>query len=269
MAILLTGASGYVGGAISEAAARRGLALTPLAGRLEAIAPGSLDFDLVIHSAGALRYRAAELERANHLGTRALVEGLKRPTKIVFVSSRAVYSPATAPALDESAATSPDDAYGQSKLRAEAVIQDAPHDFIILRPTTLFGRARQDPGRSFLTSAMRNMLAGTPVVRHAPDRDEDFLDVQTFAEVVLRALEGDRCWGATLNVAGPPRSLHGMLETMARVVEEQRGIRPELVTKPGPPARMPPLSTARLEALLGPVRQPEDAAIFADMLAVL
>ncbi len=138
--ILLTGHRGYLGACVAQALRRAGLAFDPLPGRLEEIGANALPHTLVLHCAGALRHRLDRLDSANAQGMRHLLAGLAHRARVIFVSSRAVYAPTDRPIIDERAELGPrGDAYGSSKLDAERALMSSRHDWLILRPTTLFG----------------------------------------------------------------------------------------------------------------------------------
>lgn len=61
-------------------------------------------------------------------------------TRLIFVSSIAAQSgPAADRVITENDETSPTTAYGRSKLRAEEEIRDISSEFVILRPTLIYG----------------------------------------------------------------------------------------------------------------------------------
>ena len=253
--VLLTGAGGYLGACVLE-------------GRLEAIPPGSLEVDAVIHCAGARRHRAAELDASNRQGTQRLLQGLKGSPRIVLVSSASVYGPGRGPTpIDEHAPVEDADAYGRSKLAAEGLVRDSGHPFVVFRATALFGQGG-GWGNAFPTAALEAFLGGRPVVLHTPDRPADYLQVGAFGDLLLRALGPGDHWDQVFNAGGPPRSVHGLIHGLARVFEEIQGTRPEIKEAPGPPSGYPLLSTQKLDACFGALRQPSDESIFREMLTM-
>ena len=267
--ILLTGAQGYLGGCILAEARRRGLDIRPLEGRLQAIAPRSLDADAVIHCAAARRDRPGDLDASNRLGTQRLLEGLKEGTRIVFVSSRSVYAPSTSPLVDENAPLGATDPYGVSKRAAERLVAGSGHPFLIFRASALFGTGAGGEGSAFPAEALRRFLRGRPVTLHHPDRLTDYLYVVTFGSFLLDALEKGGPWGEIFNAAGPPRSLHGLIRGLGKRVDQIPGLHATFEDRPGPPATFPMLSTTKLERQFGPLNQPDDGVIFQDMICGL
>jgi nucleoside-diphosphate-sugar epimerase len=164
--MLVTGASGFIGRAVIAAFAQRGDALRaavrrqpqlPFPDAVEVVQHPDLaqpvdwrslldGVDQVIHLAGIAhvgRGVAPELyDHINWLATAQLAAaaaaaGVRR---LVFVSSiRAQSGPAADHTLTERDPAVPTDAYGRSKLAAEAAVRSAGVPFTILRPVLLYG----------------------------------------------------------------------------------------------------------------------------------
>ncbi len=164
--ILVTGASGFIGRAVVTAFAQRGDALRaavrrppqpPLPAAIEVVQHADLaqpidwrplldGVDQVVHLAGVAhigRGVAPELyDRVNRLATAQLAAAAAAAgvRHFVFVSSiRAQSGPAADHALTERDPAAPTDAYGRSKLAAEAAVRAAGVPFTILRPVLLYG----------------------------------------------------------------------------------------------------------------------------------
>ncbi len=164
--ILVTGASGFIGRAVVTAFAQRGDALRaavrrppqpPLPAAIEVMQHADLaqpidwrplldGVDQVVHLAGVAhigRGVAPELyDRVNRLATAQLAAAAAAAgvRHFVFVSSiRAQSGPAADHALTERDPAAPTDAYGRSKLAAEAAVRAAGVPFTILRPVLLYG----------------------------------------------------------------------------------------------------------------------------------
>jgi nucleoside-diphosphate-sugar epimerase len=167
MRILITGASGFIGRALTSAlsglghevrAAARNMDTVPPAPNVQPVALPDLSqpvdwrpliagIDAVVHLA-ALAHVSDDIpdsayDRVNRLATKelalacSLAPNLRR---LVFVSSiRAQTGPAADKILTESDTPQPTDAYGRSKLAAEAFVRGygAPHT--ILRPVVVYG----------------------------------------------------------------------------------------------------------------------------------
>lgn len=166
MRILVTGASGFVGRALTCAlsqaglpvrAAARDLSAIPPAANIEAVSLPDLrhpvnwrplirDVDAIVHLAGIAHANSvsdAEFDRANRLATKELVLAASMAPNIrrmVFVSSiRAQSGPACGHVLTESDPPQPTDAYGRSKLAAEAFVRGYGVPATILRPVVIYG----------------------------------------------------------------------------------------------------------------------------------
>ncbi len=146
MRIAVTGATGFVGGHLLDAAAAAGHSVAALTRRpqpprdgVEWIA-GSLDdrtaldrlvdgADAVIHVAGVVNaLDAAGFEAGNVLGTGAVLSAAEKAgiARFVHVSSLA----AREPQLSQ---------YGASKARSEALVAAAPLSTVIVRPPAIYG----------------------------------------------------------------------------------------------------------------------------------
>lgn len=263
MDVLLTGATGYVGSRVAVALEASGARWSPLGLRLEAIPPGSLACDVVIHCAGALRSRAGQEFRVNAAGTRSLLAGLARPARIVFLSTRSVYPLGGHVEVMEDAEARPFDAYGQSKLEAEQAILASGHRAVLLRSGGIFGH----PTRSgtFPDHAMDRMLAGQGVDVAVPDRLEDYVDVEWLARILVEVATSEGADGQVLNVAGPARSLSGMLSSAAVVAAAMTGRRPVLRPREMPLPAYPLLGTRRLMGRVVPPVHPGDEEVFRRM----
>lgn len=152
MNVLLTGASGFLGSRIL-AELNRTYQVTTL-GR-QPVGPANdsrhivcdlgidipalppVSFDLVVHCAGkahSVPRNAAELadyERVNVQGTARLLAALEQlptlPGALVHISTVLVYGRQEGQHLDETTSLDARDAYGPSKVRAEAVVRDWSH----------------------------------------------------------------------------------------------------------------------------------------------
>ncbi len=146
MTLAVTGATGFVGQAVLDAAARHGLAVRALTrgpqeprdgvewvpgslsdrGSLDALCDAA---DAVIHVAGLTNSTdPAAFEPANVAGTRTLMAAAKAAgtSRFVFVSSLSAREPALS-------------AYGASKAQAEAEVEASGLDWTIVRPPGVYG----------------------------------------------------------------------------------------------------------------------------------
>ncbi len=164
MNVLITGANGFVGRHLVAMLARRGHrvragvrgagALTDVAG-VETVVIGDLasttwekhlrGVDAVVHLAGIAHATGVaddDYDRVNRAATGALARAAAaaRVRRLIFVSSIKAQSGAASEAvLTERDLPRPVDAYGRSKLAAEAEVAAAGAPFTILRPVLVYG----------------------------------------------------------------------------------------------------------------------------------
>jgi nucleoside-diphosphate-sugar epimerase len=169
MRVLVTGATGFVGGHLTEALRRRGDEVTALArsaSKAAALAPlgvrvvpGDLHDraalqraaegqDVVYHVAGVVAARSeADFMVANRDGTRNLIEALGQmgTGRLVLVSSMAAIGPTIkGRPLRGDEAPRPVTAYGRSKLAAEQAVTASALPWTIVRPPMVYGPRDQE-----------------------------------------------------------------------------------------------------------------------------
>lgn len=178
--VLVTGATGFVGRPLVRALASAGFAVRA-AGRtaprfedtaIEAVAHGDLGasiaweplvagVDAVVHLAGIAHtgddIADATYDRVNHRATAELAAAARRAgvQRFVLLSSiRAQSGPSADHVLTETDAPHPTDAYGRSKLAAEAAVRGADVAYTILRPVLIYG-----PGAKGNLAALARLTA--------------------------------------------------------------------------------------------------------------
>lgn len=157
--LAITGATGFVGSAVLDAALVAGHRVRALARREQAVRDGiewvrgdladipalaSLceGVDAVIHVAGLTNTPdPGDFEEANVNGTARVVEAMRAAgvTRLVFVSSLAAREPRLS-------------AYGASKARAETVVEASGLDWTIIRPPGVYGPRDSDYFDMFRTA---------------------------------------------------------------------------------------------------------------------
>lgn len=269
--ILLTGDRGYLGSTIAAALAGAGQSFAPLTQRLETLAANSLRAALVIHCAGALTHRPQDWENTNAAGTAKLLAALPREARIIFVSSRSVYSGLGVAPLRESDPSEPAGGYGKSKLAAEHAILASGRPHLILRASTLFGLAANgDLGKfNFPAQALRAVAQGEALTLFQPDRQTDYLDVQALAQGIVKLLDPKGGWNRIYNVAGPARSLHDLIRNLVLCAAEAGWPAPRLQFSPGPPPRGPVLDTGLWDADYGPLPVRPDSEIGREIVTAI
>jgi len=195
--IAVTGATGFVGGAVAEAAEARGWDVVRYARRqgegleywdLAGLPPARLPrVDAVVHAGAHVADwgDAAVFHRANVEGTRAVAEAFAG-TRLVHISSSSVYP------WWESCVDRPEDevaarhlnAYGRSKALAD--VEARKHgDAVALRPHAVYG-----PGdRTLLPRLVSNVRAGRLLSIGHPGVKHQLTHVDNLTRAVLAACQ--------------------------------------------------------------------------------
>ena len=250
--ILVTGASGFVGRAVVTAFAQSDRTIRAAVRRPPepAFAAGvevvqhpdlsqSFDWkpylegvDQVVHLAGIAHTGgvAPQLyDRVNHRATAELAAASAAAgvRHFVFVSSiRAQSGPSADHALTERDAPAPTDAYGRSKLAAEAAVRSSGVPFTILRPTLFYG-----PGvKGNFALLLRAALSRFPLpVKDFVNR-RSLISLDNFISALDFVLSSPATIGETYVVADPgiPPRLSDLIATMRRA----QGRRPLVLPLP-------------------------------------
>ena len=254
MKVLITGASGFIGAPLTAALAKAGyqvraavrdrrrrsfpagveIALLPdLAGAVD-WTPLVAEMDAVVHLA-AIAHVGPDIpdaiyDRVNHLATAALagaaaMAGVR--TFVVMSSTRAQAGGASDEPLVETAEPHPTDAYGRSKLSAEAAVRASGLSYTILRPALVYG---PNP-KGNLASLMRLAALPFPLPFGAFSNRRSLLAVDNLSAAVRFALEDARASNETFLVADPGAISVAELVALLR---SSVGRRPSLI--PVPPA---------------------------------
>lgn len=253
MRVLVTGASGFVGRALTQSLSRAGyhvraavrdrskiraaefveVVQMPDLSRPVNWRPLLADVDAVVHLAGIAHVSAKVprdlYDRVNRLATKelALQASLTRNIRrLVFVSSiRAQSGPAADHVLTEDDAPQPTDAYGRSKLAAESFVRGYGVPYTILRPVVIYGKG----ARANVAQLTRLAALPVPLPFGAFRKKRSLLALENMLSAIQFVLEHPATAGETYLVADPlPVSLADMI-TMLR---EARGCSPKLMSIP-------------------------------------
>lgn len=237
MRVLVTGASGFVGGALL---ARAGTAVTRDwlgVGRRPLVEPGfrylahdlaqplpapTAPFDAVLH--GAARASpwgsAAQYRRDNVDATRLLVEWCERHgrPRLLYVSSSSVfYRSGDQFGLTEASPIGPRfvNQYAASKFAGEQCVRRYRGDWLILRPRAVFGPGDTVLFPRILAAARRGRL---PMLVRADGRPAigDLIYVDTLSDYLLRALATPDLRGAVNLTNAEPVALEALLLQVLR-----------------------------------------------------
>jgi len=252
--VLITGATGFIGAPLTAALADAGYQvraavreqcrrsfppgvdialLQDLAGTVD-WTPLVTGMEAVVHLAGIAHVGPetpdAIYDRVNHLATAALASAAARTGvhKFMFMSStRAQAGPASDTPLTESAAPQPTDAYGRSKLAAEAAVCASGVPYTILRPALVYG---PNP-KGNLANLLRLAVLPIPLPFGAFSNRRSLLALDNLIAAVRFALEDPRAENKTFLVADPDAiSVAEFIALLCRGA----GRRPSLI--PIPPA---------------------------------
>jgi len=148
------------------------------------------DLDIVIHLAGRVLPPDEKIFEENVLSTYNLLESIKKPTKVIFNSSAAVYGSVTKK-LDEQSKCMPDTIYGLSKKVCEEIVRHHQMKlggkYIILRPFNIYGPGnRKGVIHSFYSSISK---ANKVVVTGNGRQKRDFLFIEDTVDAIIKAID--------------------------------------------------------------------------------
>src|SRR5579859_1345394 len=207
MKVLLTGATGFIGGHLCRRLVATGNAVVALVrdAKKAAALPNEVErldgdlsifdradlalppCDVVIHMAGVVAAKSAdEYDAINFRAVKSLVESIARqswrPRRFLFASSLAAAGPSM-PGIRKSEADvcAPVDDYGRAKLAAEEFLQSAPFPTTSFRPSVVFGP--KDPATfTFFRMAAR----GWGFRVGGPAQHFSFIDVDDLVDAIVR-----------------------------------------------------------------------------------
>lgn len=203
--LLVTGASGYLGGVLAVRAAAAGWSMTGTC--LTAVAgPGLVRLDVrdrdavlavlrqvrpsaVVHAAAAYGDWATTADGSAHLALAARDVG----ARLVHVSSDALF-PGSPDPYDEQATPAPVYAYGAAKAAAETAVRAVSPRAVVVRTSLIVG-----DGRSPHERHVRELLAGADGVLFT-DAIRCPVHVHDLADALLELASGD--YAGVLHVAG-------------------------------------------------------------------
>lgn len=216
--VLITGATGFIGGYITKAAVNRdwqvytgirknsnldyikelNVQLLELnlndPASLEAVLM-ELNPDIIIHNAGLTKANSQEeLNFVNGELTHNLAKASQFPgnnlSKFVFMSSLASYGPADNHGQDQindQCTPHPVTMYGKSKLLAETLLKEIPNlPYIILRPTAVYGPREKD-----LFSVFKMVASGLGLYTGKGNQKLTFIHVYDLVELIIRLAENE------------------------------------------------------------------------------
>ncbi|MBV5287123.1 MAG: NAD-dependent epimerase/dehydratase family protein [Methyloversatilis discipulorum] len=252
--VVVTGASGFVGGALVRRLQREGVPVRAVVrthgrGGPEALVGPALgpeaDWSRLLAGAGAVVHAAAHVHveaadtgaarlafrRANVEGTRSLAQqaadaGVRR---FVFISSIGVNGRRTKHPFTEDDAPAPEGPYADSKLEAERalceVAQRAGMEWVVIRPPLVYGPAA--PGN--FARLVRWVARGVPLPLGAVRNRRTLVAIDNLTDLVLTCLRSDSAANEVF-LAGDAESLS--TPDLLRIVAKAQGRTARLVPVP-------------------------------------
>ena len=194
----MLGASGQLGGDVSDAARRQGDAVTaPNHAACDITNPRAVERaisagrpDAVINCAGWTRVDAAEDHEAEAELVNATAAGIvadacaAASVRLCHISTDYVFDGTATEPIDENAPPAPTSAYGRTKLHGELAVGERCPDHLIVRTSWLFGRA----GPNFVLTILR-LAAERRQLRVVADQRGAPTWTGHLASAVLRLIE--------------------------------------------------------------------------------
>ncbi|MEM3384745.1 MAG: NAD(P)-dependent oxidoreductase [Nitrososphaeria archaeon] len=269
MKVLVTGASGFLGGHLIEKLVEKGYNVVGMVRKnsprrlLEQFAvelrtgdlqePESLvnatrNVDIIVHLAAYYTFFGKKelYDKINVQGTRFLLEAMiKNDVKrIIYCSTTEAVGPVKVPYADEDVEPNPVYEYGKSKLKAEGVVKEyglKGVEYTILRPSGIYGpRNVDDVSYWFITGFAKNSLTSKFIVGSGKNLVQ-FAHVQDIVQGFVLALEKfDTAKGRTYFVS----------EEKAYTYQEVYEILAEICGREPPKTHIPP---ALAKVMIAPV----------------
>jgi nucleoside-diphosphate-sugar epimerase len=247
--ILVTGATGFIGGHVVDLLRQRGCEFRCMQRRKNASIPSVpvvtadlatgagldealRDVHAVIHLAGVTKaLRPNDYYGGNVRASEVLAEAIRgKGIRLVHVSSLAATGPnTTRQPLREDAEPKPITTYGKTKLEGERGVRAVLPEAVILRPPVVYG-----PRDTGLLQVLRPISKGWSLEIAGGERWFSFLYVRDFADALLTCAAAREIEGKTYFVAHPkPVSWNQLADTAAAIMHR----RVHVLRLPAPVAR--------------------------------
>ena len=183
----------------------------------------TLNPDIIIHLAALSGLKKCENDpkkafEVNVTGTKNIVEGcLKTNAKLIFISSREVYGSTINEKSNEDDMLNPDNIYGQTKVNAEKIIQNAAKifelNYVILRLTNVYG-----PGsNSGVNRIIRESLSKEKILVNGGEQILNFIFIEDEVELIYLVILNNKLSKQILNIGSNDTS---SLKKFVELLEE-------------------------------------------------
>ena len=183
----------------------------------------TLNPDIIIHLAALSGLKKCENDpkkafEVNVTGTENVVEGcLKTNAKLIFISSREVYGSTINEKSNEDDMLNPDNIYGQTKVNAEKIIQNAAKifelNYVILRLTNVYG-----PGsNSGVNRIIRESLSKEKILVNGGEQILNFIFIEDVIELIYLVILNNKLSKQILNIGSNDTS---SLKKFVELLEE-------------------------------------------------
>jgi nucleoside-diphosphate-sugar epimerase len=223
--VLVTGASGFVGGHLASELERRAIAFRALPRR--EIGPRTdwsdalRGIDRIVHLAALAHERARDthsLRRVNALGAERLARCAAQAgvRQFIFISTIGVHGDEThGTPFSEASALEPRSPYAASKLEAEQLLARLPLQVTVLRPTLVYGP--RNPG-NFLR-LLRWVDRGWPLPLASVTNRRNLTYVGNLVAAIAAALSRDPLGGTFIVCDAEPVSTPSLIRGLAAGLE--------------------------------------------------
>lgn len=234
--ILITGSSGFIGSSLKSELVKEGFTVIGV-GRslnedycLDLLDPKLKDLikdfkpDVICHLASGSNIARANEDKDKEFNdtvfaTKKLLEAVKSldlNTKIVYLSSQAVYGLPQELPVKENHQCKPATVYGENKLKAEEIIVNSNLDYVIFRVASIYGM-KQDFKKSGVIAKFINKMKNneSPVVFNSFDVFSDFIFVNDVVSAIVSSIKNNSIKNEVFNLAsGVPTTLNELLDIL-------------------------------------------------------
>jgi nucleoside-diphosphate-sugar epimerase len=151
-------------------------------------------YDTIIHLAGIVGEPACSIDPyfsydVNVIGTRNILQAMRKEQRIIFASSTSVYGNRPNEVVLEDSKPLPINNYARHKYQAEQDIQRLSNNYIIVRPATAFGVSHRIRLDLLVNTLIYNGLSYQEIELYEPHVMRPIIHVADFANILVYALK--------------------------------------------------------------------------------